>query len=234
MSLRRAFTLVELLVVIAVIAILATLLLPVLSKAKNRAAETTDINNLKQVSTSVHVYTADNNDVLPPPNWDRGIGSITGWLYQPDENSPVFNVKTGLLWPILQNAKVYFCPLDGPGTVGFSERQQQISSYVMNGAVIGYGFQVNPPVKLTAMQPGDCAYWEADERYPDYFNDGANVPAEGISERHQNGGIQTEFDGTTSHVRQADWYADVANTNKNWLWCYPGSADGGGPDGHNP
>jgi hypothetical protein len=41
----------------------------------------------------------DDNDVLPAPNWDNGIGANTGWLYQPDEHSPVFDVRTGLLWP---------------------------------------------------------------------------------------------------------------------------------------
>jgi prepilin-type N-terminal cleavage/methylation domain-containing protein len=229
---RRAFTLVELLVVIAVIGILAALLLPALSRAKNQAAKSTDLNNLRQIITAVHLYTADDNDVFPPPNWDNGIGTITGWLYQPDENSPVFQVRTGLLWPALQNPKIYFCPLDGPATANFTERPQQISSYAMNGAVIGYNFAIYPPVKLAALQPGDCAYWETDETHPEYFNDGANWPGEGVSGRHQNGGIQAEFGGAVSYVRLTDWYADVASTGKNRLWCYPGSPDGGGPNGH--
>jgi prepilin-type N-terminal cleavage/methylation domain-containing protein len=52
---QRAFTLVELLMTIAIIGILAALLLPVLSKAKNQAAKTTDIDNLKQIITAVHL-----------------------------------------------------------------------------------------------------------------------------------------------------------------------------------
>jgi prepilin-type N-terminal cleavage/methylation domain-containing protein len=229
---QRAFTLVELLVTIAIIGTLAALLLPVLSRAKNHAAKTTDIDNLKQIITAVYLYAGDDNDVLPPPNWDRGIGTITGWLYQPDENSPVFKVTTGLLWPVLLHSNIYFCPMDGPDVPGFSDRPQQISSYAMNGAVVGYNFHNDPPEKLSAMQPTDCAFWETDEKHPQYFNDGANWPAEGVSGRHQNGGIQAAFGGAVNYVRLDQWYADVACTNKNRLWCYPGSADGGGPNGH--
>jgi prepilin-type N-terminal cleavage/methylation domain-containing protein len=58
----RAFTLVELLVVIAIIAILAALLMPVLSKTKNSASKATDLNNLKQIMVAVHLYASDNGD----------------------------------------------------------------------------------------------------------------------------------------------------------------------------
>jgi prepilin-type N-terminal cleavage/methylation domain-containing protein len=234
-KLQRAFTLIELLVVIAIIGILAALLLPVLTRARSQAAKTTDLNNLKQMMIAVHVYASENGDRVPPPNWDDGHGTMTGWLYKPSppDTNASFVVQTGLLLPALQNAKVYFCPMDGPGISGFSDRPQQISSYAMNGAVIGYDFNVYPPVKLAAMQPTDCAFWETDEHHPDYFNDGANWPGEGVSSRHQNGGIQAAFDGSVSYIKLHNWYADVASTNKNRLWCYPGSAGGGGPNGHN-
>jgi len=59
------FTLVELLVVIASIAILAALLLPVLSAAKARAQRTVCMNNLRQINLGLRMYADDSNDRRP-------------------------------------------------------------------------------------------------------------------------------------------------------------------------
>src|SRR5262249_40788801 len=61
----RAFTLVELLVVIAVIGILAALLFPVLSAAKTRAKRTTCLNNLRQINLGLRMYCDDSSDASP-------------------------------------------------------------------------------------------------------------------------------------------------------------------------
>jgi prepilin-type N-terminal cleavage/methylation domain-containing protein len=240
-----AFTLIELLVVIAIISILAAMILTAVSKAKNSACKATDINNLRQIVIALQAFVSDDDDVLPPPNWDNGgfasaQGTNTGWLYAVNLNASgtnKFNVKTGLFWDALQNPKIYFCPMDKPDESRASayfggeviERPQQISSYAMNGAVIGYMSMIYPPVKLEQMQPEDCAFWETDETDPHNFNDGANYPGEGVSPRHYQGGIQATFGGQVNYVRLQDWYNDVAATNKNRLWCYPLSADGGDP-----
>lgn len=65
MSRNRAFTLIELLVVIAIIAILAAILFPVFAQAKAAAKKTKDLAQFKQVGTSITIYTADYDDVLP-------------------------------------------------------------------------------------------------------------------------------------------------------------------------
>jgi prepilin-type N-terminal cleavage/methylation domain-containing protein len=78
----RGFTLIELLVVIAIIGILSALLLPVLSKAKNRASQVTDLNNLKELTTAINLYCTDHDDIIVWPNWDNGDSDRQGWLYK--------------------------------------------------------------------------------------------------------------------------------------------------------
>jgi len=225
-----AYTLIELLVVIAIIGILAALLLPVLSSAKSRAVEVVDIGNLKQFTIATQLYVTDNHDFLPAPNWlSQDRSGNPGWLYtlDPAASGPAdFKIQKGIFWPTLLNQKIYMCPMDNTNTALFSQRFQQLSSYAMNGAVIGYDRTNYPAAKLSSMKPDDVAFWETDETDPSYFNDGANLPSEGVSARHNHGAINAAFGGSVSFIRLGAWYVQVYDTNKNNLWCYPGSADG--------
>jgi len=244
-SIRPAlgFTLIELLVVIAILGILSALLLPVFSKAKNRASQVTDLNNLKEQTIAINLYATDHDDIIPWPNWDGGNFDRQGWLYKLDESiagPEAFKVETGLFWNVLHNPKLYLCPMDNPAMIVDGQpRPQQISSYAMNGAVVGYpGSSIDLSnivlVKLQRMQADDCAFWETDERYPSYFNDGANYPGEGVSARHNEGAIQGTFGGAVSYIKLKDWNNDVSYPGRNRLWCNPDCPDGGNVEtGHN-
>jgi prepilin-type N-terminal cleavage/methylation domain-containing protein/prepilin-type processing-associated H-X9-DG protein len=76
-----AFTLVELLVVIAVIAILASLLLPALATAKKRARAVQCINNLKQIGAGAHMYAHDNDNTLQLDSLIPGSGTWASILF---------------------------------------------------------------------------------------------------------------------------------------------------------
>lgn len=95
------FTMLELLIVIAVIFVLASLLLPSLSKAKMQVGRTACLNVEKQIGTAFMFYLQDNNDYFPPYRdygspekfWYGGsdtygllaqyLGMNDGWHYSP-------------------------------------------------------------------------------------------------------------------------------------------------------
>src|SRR6266576_4259635 len=60
-----AFTLIELLVVIAIIAILASLALPVFASVLDRAKQTKDLSNAKQIGLACRLYATDHDGVFP-------------------------------------------------------------------------------------------------------------------------------------------------------------------------
>jgi prepilin-type processing-associated H-X9-DG protein len=100
-------------VVIAIIAILAALLLPALSKAKSKSQRTTCINNLKQLAYGWTMYYGDYNDTLVP-NWladprawiDGALGNVDGIPGVTNVNE----LKSGLLFTYNPNVNLYKCP----------------------------------------------------------------------------------------------------------------------------
>lgn len=219
-------------VVIAIIAILAGMLLPASSKAKDKANQTIDLNNNKQIMLAMHLYTTDNSDFMPAPGW--GIGDRC-WLHGAgfpgggSRMSPVIlsnqleSVKKGQLWQYLSTPKVFMCPGDKTATSKqrreFDQRVVYVSSYVWNGAVISYGqLTGGKTYKVTAFSPTAVLQFEADETKPFFFNDVSSFPDEGISQRHGGGNPVNEridvkggasvglFGGSASYMKYRKYY----------------------------
>ena len=62
---HSAFTLIELLVVITIIAILASIALPVFNGVTERANQTKDLSNAKQIGLALKLFASDNNGAFP-------------------------------------------------------------------------------------------------------------------------------------------------------------------------
>lgn len=97
----HAFSLIELMVVIAIIAILASMMLPVLSKAMEKAKRTSCLNNLKQMGLGGHMAANDSNDRLPTSG-----GNSTNMIWN-GTNLVHYGrmIKSGTL-----NARMFYCP----------------------------------------------------------------------------------------------------------------------------
>src|SRR4051794_9300903 len=78
---RRAFTLVELLVVIGIVALLISVLLPALTKARAAANTSACLSNLRQMAQAWNMYLAGNQTRLPEYIWQPGgtNAAETGW-----------------------------------------------------------------------------------------------------------------------------------------------------------
>ncbi len=109
-----AFSLVELLVVIAVVAILAALLLPALSRSREKAKEARCASNLKQIYSGFLLYQSDNDGRFPAgfrwnnQIWENAVfvGGKDGW----DTNVPPAKLRP--LFPYLGASDAFGCPAD--------------------------------------------------------------------------------------------------------------------------
>jgi prepilin-type processing-associated H-X9-DG protein len=134
--------LIEILIVLAIIAILAGILLPVFARAREGARTASCASNLKQMGMAFIQYTADNNQRFPGAgdylDWSGGghwvagadsglnaamVDAVTGEL-----TGKTALVEQGSLWPYVKSGAVYICPSNPTG-------EEKRLSYSMNCAV---------------------------------------------------------------------------------------------------
>ncbi len=179
---RKGFTLVELLVVIAVIILLAGMMLPALAASKSRSAAAGCLANLRQMQNAWAMYLDDNNDVMLP-NAPLGTPANRGWCpaitgenwFAANENTNVSLYTNTLIFPyISSNITVLKCPAD----VVPSANGQRLRSYSMNGQMgTTLGISYSPGYlcyirgsDLTCPSPGNTFIFS--DVHPGSINDG--------------------------------------------------------------
>jgi prepilin-type N-terminal cleavage/methylation domain-containing protein/prepilin-type processing-associated H-X9-DG protein len=136
---HQGFTLLELLVVVAIISILAAIVLPAFSSARERARRSSCASNLRQLGLAVLQYTTDYDETMPGAySGDYGIETsptrLGGWIYYSEYASDApsrqdFVPALGSLYPYVRNPRVYVCPDDPVGAATGD-------SYALNSCVV--------------------------------------------------------------------------------------------------
>lgn len=90
---KKFFTILELLVVISIIVLLASLILPALKNAKEKGKQSVCANNLRQCGIAVHSYAGDYNSFLPPARTTITGGSLNHNIWWPDFLIPYLTQK---------------------------------------------------------------------------------------------------------------------------------------------
>ena len=132
-----AFTLVELLVVIAVVGILAAMLLPALARGKASAWRVDCASNLRQLGLATQLYWDDHNGGYFA--WYDGVtnsGELYwfGWLGPGTEGQRPIDLSVGVLYPYVAASKVRLCP-----ALNYAMPQFKLKA---NSPVCSYGYNI--------------------------------------------------------------------------------------------
>lgn len=141
---RLGMTLLELLVVVAIIAILFALLIPAVQRAREAAARISSMNNMKQIVLATHGYATLNGDMLPSVNGFNGKTNANEWtifiaIMPHLEQKSIYDAYTALYGPdgagSAYTVPVFLSPAD-PSLAG---DKRGVSSYAASAVAFAPG-----------------------------------------------------------------------------------------------
>ena len=194
---RSAFTLIELMVVVALIGILASILLPALSQSRNRAHAIFCLNNTRQLLVAWDLYSGDNNGRFvynlggtstslfsPQHTLNNWVNNYLTWGLERDNIDIATVIEASLGAYAGRQATIYRCPMDD--AVSSVQRgagwKQRVRSYSMNamvgdaGEITRTGINTNNPhytqfFNISSVpQPSEIFVFI--EEHPDTIDDG--------------------------------------------------------------
>jgi len=209
MKRARAFTLVELLVVMAIMAILAALLLRVLHRGHDRAKAVSCLGNLRQWGVALQFYTMDHANYLPPEGKgtplekDLGNPRYKGWYIQlPDQAGlPRYADMPWRTNPLIVPGKsIWICPAN-VRRCNASSKTNNLFHYCLNENLDGTD-EADCPTQITTIRHPSTTI---------HLFDSKNLPAVGgwtfVHTNLHNRGAQFLFlDGHAARFRNTDYW----------------------------
>ena len=210
------FTLIELLIVIAIIAILAAMLLPALNATRDKARAITCLNQLKQLNYAFSGYLSDNNDMFMP-YWDSGATA----------NKP--NIVRVLVTGSYAVPKMFLCPGNTKRDPAITRRFTQVAVKYFNyhnnlgtaqDCYPDYGYNFNylgrtnavmnsQSRKATSIKPpsqmlmlGECGAGGSEKTGRDLLRDSYSIASLGILVLRHTKGVNISFvDGHSAYIK---------------------------------
>lgn len=229
----KAFTLIEVLAVIAVVGILVALLLPVLGKMRERAAEAKCMSNLRQIGAAMNLFASDNDGYYP----------FWGGAKNPDSDGPWYGALTkdeayGLekfKAPAWTYDRVFYCPLSGKdGSGGWPAHNPD---YGINLEVTDYqstrtkAIMVTHPSATVLMVEtggvkspftGEKTIYAGDFRFAPPWNsllqsgpmaNGLALTSQGMVFRHPRPAAETDMSASSCHALFCDGHVEAISFN---------------------
>ena len=237
-SRRRAFTIIELLVVVTIIMILIGLLLPAVAAAYRAAMEYECQNNLHQLAVVVATYCQDNDGYFPMATGPKVLPSANDWLYV-GKATPLA-ITNGILVTTRRvgSTDLYYCPIDvdsglprtKPNYVGFNFNPKKCQmSYVINGSITYgdtlFGNRERRVRRFSEFDPNDFLFIEEseDSNFDRAYMTPTNSANYTITKRHHGGGYVACMDGHVDWISQEEFGAaeDYYSGNSEWYKSVP-------------
>ncbi len=150
-----AFTLLELLIVIAIMMVLAGLLLPALARVKAKARSVDCLSNLKQWGVATHLYVGDHDDFLPRDGTPNGTSTKEGWYIDLPKAMGV-PAYSSMAWrtnaAIDPGHSIWICPANKRRSNGFNLFHYCLNRHVNDASTTGQ-------VRLSSLRRIDNLVW---------------------------------------------------------------------------